>query len=46
MQSIWLAHSLIEIPRGFDQVNCDNRSQRHVEAIYGSFDFIGPTRTA
>ena len=46
---IWLAHVLVEIPHlvlsccRIGQFNCDNRSQQHVEAIYGSFDFIGPT---
>ena len=28
---------------GIGQFNCDNRSQQHAEAIYGSFDFIGTT---
>ena len=27
------------------EFNCDNRSQQHFEAIYGSFDFIGPAHT-
>ena len=50
--ALHLACSLVgEIPRGFElwrtiQFNYDNRPQQHVEAIYGSFDFIGPTRTS
>ena len=49
---IWLAYLLVEVPHvvlscwGIGQFNCDNRSQQHVEAIHGSFGFIGPTRTS
>ena len=48
---IWFAHLLVEIPRGFElqrnwSLNCDNRSQQHVAAIYESFGFIGPTCTS
>ena len=31
---------------GIGQFSCDNRSKQHAEAMYGSFDYIGPTRTS
>ena len=47
----YFAHLLVEIPLGFEllrnwSINCDNSSQQHVEAIHGSFDFIGPACTS
>ena len=42
----WLKYYMVLSCGGIGQFNCDNRSQQHVEAIYESFDFIGPTRTS
>ena len=42
---VGLKYHLVLSCGGIAQFSCDNRSQQHVEAIYGSFDFIGPTRT-
>ena len=42
----WLKYHVVLSCRGIGQFNCDNRSQQHVEAIHGSFDFIGPTPTS
>ena len=37
----WLKNHVVLSWGGIGQLNCDKRSQQHVEAIYGSFDFIG-----
>ena len=42
----WLKYHMVLSCRGIGQFNCDNRSQERAEAIYGSFDFIGPTGTS
>ena len=42
----WLKYHVILSCGGIGQFNCDNRSQQHVEAVYESFDFVGPTRTS
>ena len=43
---VWFKYHVVLSCGGIGQFNCDNRSQQHVEAIYGRFDFIGSTRTS
>ena len=42
----WLKYQVVWSCRGIGQFSCHNRSQQHVEAIYGSFDFISPARAS
>ena len=39
----WLKYQVVFSCGGIGQFNCDDKSQQYVKAIYGSFDFIGPT---
>ena len=46
MSDILMKYHVVLNFGGIGQFNCNNKSQQRAEAIYGSFDFIGPTHTS
>ena len=46
MSDIPMKYNVVLICGRIGQFNCNNKSQQRAEAIYGSFDFIGPTHTS